>query len=44
LYTANDYGDMWQVGLNQQGQIDLRKDANDRYVAINPDIYDRRDV
>ncbi len=44
LYTANDYGDMWQVGLNQQGQIDLRKDPNDRYVAINPDIYDRRDV
>ncbi len=44
LYTANDYGDMWQVGLNQQGLIDLRKDANDRYVAINPDIYDRRDV
>jgi hypothetical protein len=44
LYTANDYGDMWQVGLNQQGQIDMRKDANDRYVAINPDIYDRRDV
>jgi Domain of unknown function (DUF4159) len=44
LYTTNDYGDMWQVGLNQQGQIDLRKDANDRYVAINPDIYDRRDV
>ena len=44
LYTANDYGDMWQVGLNQQGQVDLRKDANDRYVAINPDIYDRRDV
>ena len=26
LYTANDYGDMWQIGLNQQGQIDLRKE------------------
>ena len=38
LYTANDYGDMWQVGLNQQGQVDLRKDANDRYVAINSDV------
>ena len=44
LYTANDYGDMWQVGLNQEGQIDLRKSADDRYVAINPEIYDRRDV
>ncbi|HEY5779924.1 MAG TPA: DUF4159 domain-containing protein [Terrimicrobiaceae bacterium] len=44
LYTANDYGDMWQVGLNQQGQIDLRTGADGHYVAINPSIYDRRDV
>ncbi len=44
LYTANDYGDMWQIGLNQQGQIDLRKNADDKYVAINPDIFERRDV
>ena len=27
LYTANNYGDMWQVGLDQQGRIDLRKSA-----------------
>ncbi len=44
LYTANDYGDMWQVGLNHEGQIDLRKTVDDRYVAINKEIYDRRDV
>ncbi|HEY5742423.1 MAG TPA: DUF4159 domain-containing protein [Terrimicrobiaceae bacterium] len=44
LYTANDYGDMWQVGLNQQGQIDLRKNAQDKFIAINPDIYERRDL
>ena len=44
LYTANDYGDMWQIGLNQQGQIDLRRGADGNYVAINPEIYDRRDV
>jgi hypothetical protein len=44
LYTANDYGDMWQIGLNQQGQIDLRKNADDKYIAINPDIFERRDV
>jgi hypothetical protein len=44
LYTANDYGDMWQIGLNQQGAIDLRKNAEDRYIAINADLYDRRDV
>ncbi len=22
IYTANDYGDMWQIGLNEQGQYD----------------------
>ena len=44
LYTANDYGDMWQIGLTQDGQIDLRKSADDKYVAINSDLYDRRDV
>jgi hypothetical protein len=35
---------MWQIGLNQQGQIDLRKNADDKYIAINPDIFERRDV
>jgi uncharacterized protein DUF4159 len=44
LYTANDYGDMWQVGLNQQGQIDMRRGADGQYVAINSDIYDRRGI
>ena len=44
LYTANDYGDMWQVGLNQQGQIDTRRDKNMQYVAINPMIFDNRAV
>jgi hypothetical protein len=44
LYTANDYGDMWQVGLNQQGQIDTRKNAGGQFVAINPMIYDNRAV
>ncbi len=27
LYTANDYGDMWQVGLTHDGKIDLAQDA-----------------
>jgi hypothetical protein len=44
LYTANDYGDMWQVGLNRQGQIDLRTDKNGQFVAINPMIYQNREV
>ena len=44
LYTANDYGDMWQVGLNQKGEIDTRRNARGQYVAINPTIYSNRDV
>lgn len=44
LYTSNDYGDMWQVGLNRDGQIDLRRDKNNQYVAINPMIYQNREV
>ncbi|MEO8206321.1 MAG: DUF4159 domain-containing protein [Chthoniobacterales bacterium] len=43
LYTANDYGDMWQVGLYEDPKtkkqaIDMRLSANGGYVAINPDI------
>ena len=41
LYTANNYGDMWQVGLDQQGRIDLRKSAG-TYAAVNPAIYNQR--
>ncbi len=44
LYTANDYGDMWQVGLNKDGKIDMRVDKNQQYVAINPMIWDNRAV
>lgn len=35
LYTPNDYGDMWQMGLNEKMEIDMRKDEFNRYVAIN---------
>lgn len=44
IYTANDYGDMWQIGLNAQNTIDMRRDANSNYVAVNRNIWDRRDV
>lgn len=43
LYTANDYGDMWQTGLDHEGQIDLRRDKNGQFVAINPTIYQNRE-
>ena len=39
IYTANDYGDMWQIGLNEQGEYDTRRDENKRYVAINSDDF-----
>ena len=44
LYTSNDYGDMWQIGLNEQGQIDMRRDRAGQYVAINPMIFANREV
>jgi len=44
LYTPNDYGDMWQVGLNDQGQIDTRRDEHYQFVAINPVIWDNRET
>ncbi len=44
LYTANDYGDMWQVGLDHDGKIDLGRNAIGQYTATNPAIYDQREV
>jgi hypothetical protein len=42
LYTANDYGDMWQIGLNEKDEVDLRRDRNNNFVAINREIWDNR--
>lgn len=42
LYTANDYGDMWQNGINGEGQIDLRKNARGQFIAINEQIFNYR--
>ncbi len=44
LYTANDYGDMWQVGLNEQGQIDMRRNVQGQFVAINDVIWNNRET
>ncbi len=44
IYTANDYGDMWQVGINERGDYDLRRDEHNSYIAINSTIFDNRDV
>ncbi len=42
IYTANDYGDMWQIGLQANGEIDTRKNEKDQFVAINRVIWDNR--
>ena len=39
LYTANDYGDMWQVGLLPDGNIDTRKNELNQSVALNDSIW-----
>ena len=46
IYTPNDYGDMWQIGLNDQGQIDMRRNAppNNQYVAIRDAIWNNRET
>lgn len=44
LYTSNNYGDMWQIGLNEQGQIDTRRNQQRQYVAINDTLFSNRGV
>ena len=44
LYTANDYGDMWQVGLNDKGQVDMRRNERYAFVALNPTVWDNRET
>jgi len=42
IYTANDYADMWQIGLNEKGEVDLSRNQHGQYVAVNPEIWDQR--
>jgi len=44
LYTSNNYGDMWQIGLNEQGQIDTRRNQQQQFVAINETLFNNRGV
>jgi hypothetical protein len=47
IYTSNDYGDMWQIGI-KDGKImsDMATDMNDRgnWVAMNPSLWHNREV
>jgi hypothetical protein len=42
LYTANDYGDMWQFGLDDAYEFDTTRDEKRRMVAINEEMWHRR--
>ena len=42
IHTINDYGDMWQVGLDKDGRIDTSRDERGQYVALNPALWDYR--
>ncbi|MFA7232963.1 MAG: DUF4159 domain-containing protein [Terrimicrobiaceae bacterium] len=44
VYTANDYGNMWQIGLDKTGQIDLRRNEKGAFVATNQKIWDNRGI
>lgn len=44
LYTANDYGDMWQIGMDEQGRYDERRDERGQYVAMNNALFSNRDI
>lgn len=44
LYTANDYGDMWQFGIDEKGEFDLTRDEKKRMVAVNEQMWYRRNL
>ena len=44
IYTANDYCDMWQLGLDDKLEYDLRKDESNTYAVTNKMMYEKRDV
>ncbi len=44
IYTANDYGDMLQIGLTAEGKVDLGRDEKNHPIATNMNIWDNRNV
>jgi hypothetical protein len=44
LYTANDYGDMWQIGLDARLQIDMRQNEKREYIAVNKNIIESAEI
>jgi hypothetical protein len=42
IQTRNDYGDMWQIGLDKDGKIDLSRNKHGQYVAMNDNLWSNR--
>ena len=42
IYTANDYGDMWQIALDANAKLDWSRDDEGRLIAMNEFMWDRR--
>lgn len=42
IYTANDYGDMWQVGLDKDGEVNMGRNEKGQWVAVNMMILNNR--
>jgi hypothetical protein len=44
IYTANDYGDMWQIGLLPDGKVDMGRNEKGQLVALNEVIWSNRNI
>jgi len=44
IHTRNDYGDMWRVGLDEKGEVDLSKNERGEFVATDPALWSHRGV
>jgi hypothetical protein len=44
IYTANDYGDMFQFGIDEHGTIDTSRDEKLNMVAVNEQMWWRRNL
>jgi hypothetical protein len=43
IYTMNAYGVMWQIGIDEKGQPDLRRTESGAMVATDENIWERRE-
>ena len=44
IYTANDYGDMWQIGLLPDGKVNDGRNDKLQLVALNEVIWKNRNI